>query len=302
MDLRQLRYLIALSEELNFTRAAARCHVSQPPFSRAIRDLETELGVRLFERDKHHVTLTSAGASMVEDARKSLAILHEGTRRAQRTAAGFSGTLTFGFGGSNVYSLLPSLVSSFRTVAPDVLVAFQAMPVLNQIEALRDGTIDIGILRLPVFDELIATRFVYAEPLVVALPGGHPLLADSGAVAVDQLAPSPFVAYEPTRGFNFHSDLLALCSLASFAPDIVHLAPTTEAVVGIVACGEGVAILPASAERLRMRGCSFRPLNVKNVPVHLSQVRFGVAWRKGQESAVTLRFLEHVAKTASGGD
>lgn len=296
MDLRQLRYLVALAEELNFTRAAARCHVSQPPFSRAIRDLEIEIGARLFERDKHRVALTPAGASLVEDARRSLALIAEGTLRAQRTAAGYSGTLTFGFGGSNVYSLLPALVASFRKVAPDVLISFKAMPVLSQIDALREGTIDIGILRLPVFDELIATRFVYAEPLVVALPAGHELLADSSAITIDQLAGSPFVTYEPTRGFNFHSDLLALCNLANFAPNIVHLAPTTEAVVGIVACGEGVAILPASAERLRMRGVAFRPLSIRGVAPSLRSVKFGLAWRSGFETAVVSRFLEHAAQ------
>ncbi|WP_194917962.1 LysR substrate-binding domain-containing protein [Novosphingobium sp. NBM11] len=294
MDLRQLRYLIALAEELNFTRAAARCNVSQPPFSRAIRDLETDIGARLFDRDKHRVALTAAGASMVEDARRSLAMIEEGRHRAQRTAAGYSGTLTFGFGGSTVYSLLPSLVAGFRRIAPDVLIGFRAMPVLNQIEALREGVIDIGILRLPVFDEMIATRFVYAEPLIVALPAGHPLLADSSAITIGQLASSPFVTYEPTRGFNFHADLLALCSLASFAPDIVHQAPTTEAVVGIVACGEGVAILPASAERLRMRGVSFRPLNLGSAPEALGSVRFGLAWRRGMETPIIRRFLEHV--------
>jgi DNA-binding transcriptional LysR family regulator len=117
MDLRQLRYLIALAEELNFTRAAARCNVSQPPFSRAIRDLETDIGARLFDRDKHRVALT-AGASMVEDARRSLAMIEEGRHRAQRTAAGYSGTLTFGFGGSTVYSLLPSLVAGFARLRP----------------------------------------------------------------------------------------------------------------------------------------------------------------------------------------
>lgn len=296
MDLRQLRYLVALAEELNFTRAAARCNVSQPPFSRAIRDLELEIGARLFERDKHKVALTPAGSSLVDDARRSLSMIAEGTRRAQQTAAGYSGTLTFGLGGSNVYSLLPALVASFRRVAPDVLISFRAMPVLNQIDALREGEIDVGILRLPVFDELIATRFVYAEPMVVALPAGHELLADSAAITIDQLAGSSFVTYEPTRGFNFHADLLALCNLANFAPNILHLAPTTEAVVGIVACGEGVAILPASAERLRMRGVAFRPLSTHGVAPSLRSVKFGLAWRKASETAVTRRFLEHAAE------
>lgn len=295
MDVRQLRYLIALAQELNFTRAAARCNVSQPPFSRAIKDLEAEIGVVLFERDTHRVSITAAGQALVEDAKRSLAILEEGRHRAQRTASGFSGTLTFGFGGSTVYSLLPSLVSSFRQHAPDVLLSFKAMPVLGQIEALREGSIDIGILRLPVFDEMLATRFVYTEPFVVALPNGHALLRDSGALPISQLAACDFVAYEPTRGFNFHSDLLTMCGMVGFSPRIAHWAPTTEAVVGIVACGEGVAILPASAERLRMRGVSFRPLQEDDLAPDLRTVRFGLAWRKDAETPLIRRFVDHVA-------
>lgn len=293
MDLRQMRYLVAVAEELNFTRAAERCHVSQPPLSRAIHELEAEVGARLFDRDKHHVAVTPAGASLVASARKALAMLDDGVDLARRTALGLSGTLTFGFGGSTVYALAPALMRRFREATPDVAIRFSAMSVLHQIEALRSGEIDIGIVRLPIFDELIETRFVHSEPLVVALPTGHPLLAHSGAIAPGDLRSSRFVTYEPTRGFNFQADLLALCQLASFDPDIAHEAPTTEAVIGIVACGEGVAIVPASAERLRMRGVAFRPLDVPGTP-ELATVRFALAWRSGELRPTTQKFIDSV--------
>ena len=300
MDLRQMRYLIAVSEELNFTRAAERCNVSQPPLSRAIRDLEEEVGARLFDRSTHHVALTPAGESLVADARKALAIAEEGLERARRLSRGFTGTLTFGFGGSTVYALLPLLVRRFREAAPSVHIRFQAMSVLHQIEALRDGQIDVGIVRLPIFDELIDTKFVYSEPLAVALPWGHPLLAHSGAVDIAELQSNRFVTYEPARGFNFHSDLHALCRRAGFTPAIAHEAPTTEAVVGIVACGEGVAIIPSSAERLRMRGVSFRPLAAVPADASLHTVRFALAWRKGQPGSTVQKFLDTV-DAAPGG-
>ena len=150
-------------------------------------------------------------------------------------------------------------------------------------------------MRLPVFDEVLATRFIYAEPLIVALPSRHSLLANSGPILIDSLGACPFVTYEPTRGFNFHADLLALCRLASFSPNMVHLAPNTESVVGIVACGEGVAVLPASAERLRMRGVSFRPLLAPMAPPRLSRVRFGLAWHAERENASLRHFVDHAS-------
>ncbi|WP_275229503.1 LysR family transcriptional regulator [Novosphingobium album (ex Liu et al. 2023)] len=295
--MRQMRYLVAVGEELNFTRAAERCHISQPPLSRAIRELESEIGTRLFDRDKHHVALTPAGASLMLSARKALAALDDGIHLARRTGMGLSGTLTFGFGGSTVYSLLPSLVRRFRETTADVELRFSAMSVLHQIEALRSGEIDVGILRLPIFDELIETRFVHSEPLVAALPLGHPLLAHSGAVSPADLRSSRFVTYESTRGFNFQADLLALCRLANFDPEIAHEAPTTEAVIGIVACGEGVAIVPASAERLRMRGVAFRPLEVPDATAERAVVRFALAWRAGELGATTRKFIDSVFAT-----
>jgi LysR family transcriptional regulator, benzoate and cis,cis-muconate-responsive activator of ben and cat genes len=287
-----MRYFLAVAEELSFTRAAERCCVSQPPLSRAIRELEQEIGARLFERDKHHVSLTAAGHSLVEDARRALGLLEDAAERAKRSARGLRGTLAIGFGGSPVYSLLPALVRQFREAVPDVEIRFRSMPVLRQIDALRSGEIDVGIVRLPVYDELIEVRFVYREPLVVALPLGHPLAASDVSIAVAQLAGSRFVTYQPTRGFNFNADLHALCRLAGFNPVIAHEAPNTESVIGIVACGEGVAIVPASAERLAMRGVSFRPLDVREVPEHLASVKFALAWRKQGTTPTAVEFIE----------
>lgn len=292
MDLRQMRYLVAVAEELNFTRAATRCNVSQPPLSRAIQDLEQEIGARLFDRNKHQVALTPVGASLAADARKALAILDEGIERAHRTATGMDGTMAVGFGGSTVYSLLPSLIRRFREAVPGVSIKFRPMSVLHQIEALRSGEIDVGIVRLPIFDELIETHFVHSEPLTVALPLGHSALQAGGAVSIADLRSSRFVTYEAKRGFNFQADLHALCRLADFDPDVAYEAPTTEAVIGIVACGEGVAIVPASARRLRMRGVAFRQLAVATHAASLTTVRFALAWRKDMISAPTLQLLD----------
>jgi DNA-binding transcriptional LysR family regulator len=279
-----------VADERSFTRAAQRCHVSQPPLSRAIAQLEAELGLRLFDRDTHSVALTEAGAALVQEARRGLALLEAGAAKARQTAAGQRGTLVIGFGGSIVYSLLPALVRQFRAAAPDVEIRFRPMAVLRQIDALRAGEIDLGILRMPVFDELIHTQPVHREQLVAALPTGHPLLAVAGPIELGALANSRFVTYEPSRGFQYHADLLSLCRLRDFVPAIAHEAPTTEAVVGIVACGEGVALVPTSAERLRMRGVTFRPLATQSLPTRLTTVEFALAWRRESPSSVTLEF------------
>ncbi len=298
-----MRYLIAVADARSFTRAAERCHVSQPPLSRAIAQLEAELGVRLFDRDTHKVALTAAGAVLVEEARRALGLLEAGAEKARQTDTGHGGTLRIGFGGSIVYALLPELVRRFRAAVPSVDIQFRPMAVLRQIDGLRAGDIDIGILRMPVFDEMIQTQPVHSERLVVALPSGHALLASSGPIELGALATSRFVTYEPSRGFQYHADLLSLCRLRDFMPVIAHQAPTTEAVVGIVACGEGVALVPASAERLQMRGVCFRPLANAALPRRLTTVEFALAWRRDQPSAAALQFAACAksAPTARGG-
>jgi DNA-binding transcriptional LysR family regulator len=301
MELRQLRYVMAVAEELNFTRAARRCNVSQPPLSRAISDLEIEIGVRLFDRDTHRVSLTAAGSSLLDDARRALELLDGCTDRARRVAMGLKGTLVLGFGGSPVYALLPNVIRRFRSAAPDVRLRFRSMAVLQQIEALRDGQIDIGIVRLPVHDEILETQSLHREPLIVALPTKHALLAAAGPVQVRHLAGQPFIAYEPRRGFNYHADLLALCRLAGFDPLIVHEAATTEAIIGMVACGEGVAIVPESAKRLRFDGVNCRPLDVKDVPLRLRAVEFALAWRREDVSPVAIEFVNHARSWSKRG-
>lgn len=293
MDLRQLRYVIAVAEELNFTRAARRCNVSQPPLSRSIAELEDEIGARLFVRDTHRVSLTAAGSSLIDDARRALQLLDSCTDRARRVAKGLRGTLVLGFGGSPVYALLPNLIRHFRAATPDVRLRFRTMAVLQQIEALRAGQIDIGIVRLPVHDEMLETLPIYSETLVVAIPAKHALLGAAGPVKVRDLSGQPFITYEPRRGFNYHADLLALCRLAGFDPAIAHEAATTESIIGMVASGEGVAIVPEAAKRLRFDGVHFRPLDVKGIPLRMRGVEFGLVWRREDVSPVALEFVKH---------
>lgn len=210
--------------------------------------------------------------------------------QSRRLASGLRGTVRVGFGGSTVYSLMPDLIRRARRHMPDIAIEFVAMPVPDQIEALRAGEIDVGILRTPVHDELIETQFVHREPLIVAMPDDHLMAGGSGAIDLGQLASNRFVTYRQRRGFNYHVDLLALCHLAGFAPVIAHEATTTEAVVGIVACGEGVAVVPSSAARLHMHGVTFRELT--GAPGRKRpMVEFALAWHRDRRSQVTEEFV-----------
>lgn len=292
MDLRQVRYLIALADELNFTRAAQRCNVSQPPLSRAISLLERQVGAQLFLRDTHRVALTAAGQRLVDDARRAIGILDESASLARRIAQGLEGSVTLGFGGSTVYAVMPELVRHFRNMVPHVEINFRAMPVLGHIDAIREGTIDIGVVMLPTDDETIETQPILKEPLGVALPEEHPL-ARSGrrSIKITELAKEPFVVYQPARGYHYQADVVALCRFAGFQPRIVHAAPTTEGVVGVVACGEGVALVSASAQRLQMRGVTFRPLSIGKAPRHLGTVHFALAWHNKRLTPAAAEFL-----------
>jgi DNA-binding transcriptional LysR family regulator len=291
MDTRQARYLIALAEELNFTRAAERCRISQPPLSRAISQLERQIGVQLFLRDTHHVALTAAGQRLVTDARRAIEILDESTGLARRIGQGLEGALTIGFGGSTVYAIVPEVVRHFRRTVPHVQINFKPMPVGDHIDAIRDGAIDIGIVTLPLQDEIIATQPILSEPHGVALPDGHSALRSRKAIKIAELAKEPFVVYQPVPGYHYQADLVALCRSAGFNPRIAHFAPTTEAVIGIVACGEGVALVSASAQRLRMRGVAFRPLHIGKAPKHLGATHFALAWHRERVSPAAVEFL-----------
>jgi LysR family transcriptional regulator, benzoate and cis,cis-muconate-responsive activator of ben and cat genes len=294
-DLRQLHYFVTTAEERNFTRAAKRCGVSQPPLSRQIALLEERVGGRLFDRGPHAVRLTELGETLLADARRLLRTAAESEDRLRRHAAGASGRLRLGFGGSTLYQLLPALVRRFKAARPDIELVFHVMPVLAQIEALRDDIIDAGLLRLPVHDELIETRHIHSEPLILAIPDSD-RFAEATEPALADMANRPFIAYVRRRGFGYHNDLIALCAAAGFAPKIHHEAETTEAIVGMVACGEGIALVPAAARRLVMEGVVFRkPVFPADAPVRLTEVAFALAWRHDTPSLVTSQFVKHAA-------
>ncbi|HEY9563734.1 MAG TPA: LysR substrate-binding domain-containing protein [Nocardioides sp.] len=288
MELRHLRYFVAVAEELHFGRAAQRLHMAQPPLSQQIRQLEAELGVALFTRTTRQVTLTPAGARYLERARAVLASVAQAGEEAARVATGEVGRVSIGFIGSATYSLLPALARDLRAGLPEIEIEVKGeMLTPDQVVALHDGVIDLALMRTPVPDEDIEVYVVRREPLVVALPSQHPL-AQSETVAVKDLAREPFITYPSEHRSVLHDAVLTLCQRSGFTPRRAVQVAETSTLVVFVAAGMGVAIVPESVTALQLEGVSFRPLSDK-VTVELA-----IGWHPDRRTPSVDRVLEQL--------
>jgi len=258
MDLRHLRYFVAVAEELHFGRAAARVHIAQPPLSRQIRSLEDELGFRLFDRNRNGVALTAAGKVLLADVRALFESLEHTLTRARQAARGELGTLRIGYVGSAVYTGLPDIVRAFRTRVPGVVVSIRQMSPTEQVAALLDARVDLGFARGPVHEPSLRARTVFEEELVAALPLGHPLTTRK-LIALPKLANEPFLIASRARGPGFHDHILTVCRKSGFTPRIIQEGSHLD-ILSLVAAGMGVALVPASLREIRERDVEYRPL------------------------------------------
>lgn len=292
MELRQLRYFVTLAGELHFGRAAKRLALTQPPLSQAIQKLEAELGVRLFERTRRRVALTHAGRAFLDEARHILARAGGAMDRARRASRGEVGRLAVGFLANTAYTLLPPVLRDFARGFPDVTLELRELTIPQQFEALRRENIDVGLLRPPVADAELSAETILEEPFVLALPAAHALCA-MRRIPLRRLARESFVMFPRTAGFVFHDLIMGFCRQAGFAPRVAQEVNQTHAVVGLVSAGLGVALVPASAQKIALAGVAYRPLR-ESTP--LAQV--SVAWRRADASPVVAAFLD-VARRAA---
>jgi len=292
MELRSLRYFVALAEELHFGRAARRLSITQPPLSLAIRALEAELDVQLFARNRRHVALTHAGAAFLDQARGVLARAAEAVETARAADRGDVGRLVIGFMSASIYTLLPPLLRSFAATHPGVRLDLRELPLPQQWEALRRGDIDAGFVRPPVADTAFDHAPLLDEPLRVALPSGHRLAAAS-RIGIAQLRNEPFVMFQKSPGLVLHDLVLGFCMQHGFAPRVAQEASQTHAVIGLVSAGIGVALAPASAQEIRLRGVTFRPLRERS-----PRIGTLLAWRRDDHSPALRAFID----TARGID
>ncbi len=284
MELRHLRYFIAVAEELNFTRAAERLHMAQPPLSQQIQQLEAQLGFQLFRRTKRTVTLTDAGQVFFEEAQKILQQVDRAIQLAQQTSRGELGQLTVGFVSSAAHNVVPAILQQFRTLHPAVKLELREMTTNEQLQRLREGQIDIGFIRPPV-DDGINSEIVFREPLIVALPQTH-RMAKCDRVELRALKDEPFIMFPRSLAPGLYDPIVSLCQQAGFSPIAAQEAIQMQTIVSLVAAEMGVAIVPASMQNFQRSGVIYKQLQEPSPIVSIALI-----WLSHPTEAV-LRFLE----------
>ena len=295
MELRHLRYFIAVAEELHFTRAAERLHIGQPPLSHAIQVLEADVGARLLERTKRWVRLTEAGKLFLADARRILAMADQAAETARRAERGEAGELRIGFTYSTPLTpLFAEVINRYRQEFPLVTLTLHEMATLRQLDAIGERTLDLGFVRppevpLPPSIKLTSLR---EDPLVVVLPVGHPLAAKA-EIAIRELEDESFVMYPPGAGTGIYPQIFRLCRAAGFAPRIGQTAGEASTIIGLVAAGSGITLLPASFDRIRMDGVCYRPITDREATTMLL-----LAQRGGEHAPLVDAFVALVTDAA----
>lgn len=277
MELRHLRYFTAVAETCHFGRAADRLHMAQPALSQAIRQLESELGASLFTRTTRQVSLTPAGEFLLEEARRVLRAVDDSAEGVRRVAEGRKGLARLGFTGTAAFTQLPSIARTLQRELPEVALEVHGdLLTPEQCEGLREGSLDLAVLRPPVAGEGLVVRTIEVEPLVLAVPADHPL-ADRAGPALTDLRTEGFVLY---RAAAINEAVLRACRDAGFTPHRAHEAPSTAVLLALVAAGLGVALVPGSARAVPLAGVVFRDLP------DAGTVELALAWREKPSALV----------------
>ncbi|MES2150648.1 MAG: LysR family transcriptional regulator [Pseudomonadota bacterium] len=292
LELRQLRYFVAVAEELHFGRAALRLHMTQPPLSQAIMALEETLATPLFVRSRRAVALTVAGAVLLPEARRLLAQAAELPELVRRAASGAAGRLALAFVSSADYSVLPPLLRSYSAAYPQVQIALQEATSDVQIDELLHARIDAGFLIPPLPDkarlELDYVK-VLSEPLVLAAPSGLDALRGTGPVWLRDLPALPLIVFPRPIAPALHDAILACFRAAGVTPEIGQQAIQMQTIVSLVSAGMGLALVPQSVSNLMRPGVEYRALRDPT-----PQVETGLAWRRDNNSPVLRGFLQHL--------
>lgn len=293
MELRHLRYFIAVAEELHFGRAAQMLGISQPPLSQQIQALEQDIGARLFERTNRRVELSEAGRLFLDEARLVLAQVDKAADVARRAQLGELGELKIGFTSSAPFnSTIPQAIFTFRQQFPSVHLTLREMSSTQVAEALVDGSIEIGIMRPLGLPDSLSVVELTREPLVAVLSSKDPLaLGSEDGLFLSDLAHEPFVFFPRSYGSGLYAQLLSLAREAGFSPNFAQEAGEAMTIIGLVAAGLGVSVLPASFQRMRIDGVVYRSLLD---PGAMSAV--WLAQRKGQVSPMATAFVDLLTK------
>jgi DNA-binding transcriptional LysR family regulator len=286
VELRHLRYFVAVAEELHFGHAAHRLGIVQPALSKQIVALERELGVKLFIRSKRNVSITEAGQALYFEARDILQRVDHATDSAKLTDSGALGSLAIGFIGPAMGNILPSLVRAHRSRVPGMHFRLHEMTSGPMIQQVRDGILDAGFIRPFGHDDALEIKTVWSEPFAIAMVDDH-RLAQRDVVDLADAADETFVLVSREGSPGLFDVCLALCQSYGFSPLEIQEGNTGGAMFGMVAAGLGVTLVPMSAAVVPWPGVAFRPLT-RSEP----QLALAVAYRRDNRSAALSSFLE----------
>jgi DNA-binding transcriptional LysR family regulator len=285
-SLDQLRGFVAVAEELHFGRAAERLRMTQPPLSRQIQKLEKAIAVQLFERDSRGVTLTAAGTAFLGEAQRLLALAESAPDLARRISKGSAGSVRLGFTAASTFGILGALLNEISAELPEVDVELRELVTREQIDALRDGDIDLGLARPPFDEEIFGSHLLYREPLVAAVPRGHALASLQRPVSIEDLRGEALIMHSPSRARYFHDLIVRLAPAGQLA--YVHTVDQILTMVALVAAHRGIALVPHSTTVLGIDGVEYCELeDFGSDPVELF-----VIWLKQSKNPALRRVLD----------
>ena len=272
MDLKQLRYFVAVAEELHFGRAAARLFISQPALSFDIKKLESQLDIQLLNRNNKSVSLTNAGQVLLDEARYLLLRAEQARHLTRRSAQGFVGRLSVGFVNSILHRGLPQAVRIFEQQHPDTEIVLMEMNSAEQVQALQRGQIDIGFVHRSKFPESICCEPVLREPFLCCLPDSH-RLAGQERIDLQDLADEDFILFPRNVSPHYHDLIIAHCVAAGFSPRIRHETRLWQTVVSMVAYNLGVALVPQTLAATWKQGVHYCQINGSGAHSEIHAIR-----------------------------
>ncbi|MFC5387176.1 LysR substrate-binding domain-containing protein [Aquamicrobium segne] len=280
-DLRHLRYFVAVAEELNFTRAAKRLHIAQPPLSIQIRQLEEELDVPLLLRTRQRVELTDGGRAYLEQARQILRSVENAKVQAQRAQRGEIGQLAIGFFEHMSYTLLPPILRAYREQYPLVDVQLRWFPVVDLVDGLLRGEIDISFMRPVSGSEALKSETLLTEPFILAVPADHPFVG-LDSVSLSDCSSENFIIYSSKVAPDFHRTIFNMCAEAGFEPRIVTEAAQVYTLLGLVSSGAGLAFVPSGVRRVHFEHVKYVSLTDTNAEIEVQ-----LAWTRTPTSLLS---------------
>lgn len=285
----QLRGFVAVAEELHFGRAAERLRMTQPPLSRQIQKLEKAIAVQLFERDSRGVLLTAAGNVFLGEAQQLLALAESAPDLARRISKGSAGSVRLGFTAASTFGILGALLNEISAELPDIDLGLREMVTRDQIDALRDGHIDLGLARPPFDEEVLNSRLLYREPLVAVVPQGHGLASLGRPLTIDDLRSEALIMHSPTQAQYFYDLIVRLAPAGQLR--YAHTVGQILTMVSLVAAHRGIALVPHSTTVLNIDGVQYCELEgFGSDPVELFAI-----WSKESKNPALHRVLSVIS-------